>query len=403
MGINYESRQIGSVRPTHISGEEIIGASQLRFSLAWLLFPKRADEVFTVSGTSIWVSVLVDGGGSPLMVGQAMPETAWCEESREGQPYESHVMYRLTLPHGQLLALEEARRGRGLTFVLQVRGNSSGAYGVRSIDDSLQFPVNASDWSRVLKEANAAETLLVGVQLPTDTSVPGTRAALDLVRKANEHLVFGHYDAAVAECRRAIDSVWALGKLTKDAVAARKSMATGNEQRRMTKRDRELALGEALRNFCHSAHHVGDDAEPEIFSRTDAALMVAGTAGLVSSLIASPDWIKPNDEIEPAKPVTQPEKPEVVVVSVPKVQKASSPVPLQSDSSLSAQVVKVRQHLQSHPSNRPRTIKTLRSALESLFAKKLTVSQLDALITELVKQKIVTESGGKLSYPQAKK
>jgi hypothetical protein len=399
MGINYESRQIGNVRATHISGQEIIGASQLCFSLAWTLFPKRSDEVFTVFGTSIWVSVLLEGRSSPVMMGQALPETTWCEESRDGQPYESRVMYRLCLSDDQLLALEEARRGHGLTFVLQVRGNSYGPHGVRSLDDSLQLPVNASDWSRVLKEANAAETLLVGVQLPTSVSVPGTRAALELVSKANEHLTFGHYDAAVAECRRAIESLWKLGNLTEEARAARKRMATMNDQLTMTKRDRELALGEALKNFCHVAHHVGDDATPEIFSRADAALLVAGTAGLVSALIASPDWIKPKAKGADAALAATPEP----LINVPKAAKASPPEPSPPESSLSDQVARVGDHLRNHPSNRPRTLKSLRSALESLFSKKLTAQQLNALVIELLKRKIVAESGNKLSYPQTKR
>lgn len=401
MGINYESRSIGSVRPIALSGAQMVGASQLQFSLAWQLHPKSSGTVYTVVNTSIWVSVRCDEQPAAAMLGQADPETAWCDESREGEPFERPLLYRLTLAHDQLLALEESRRGRGLCFILDVCGNTLGPHGFRAMNETIQLAVNASDWSRILKEAGVAEILLVGVHIPSDRSVSGTQAALGLVRKANEHVTGGHYDAAVAECRRAIESIWKLGHLQDDAIAARKGMASGNEQRRMSKRDRELALGEAIKNFCNSAHHVGDDAEPEIFSRSDAALAVAGTAGLISSLIASPDWIKPKSSKGANTPLAQPVKPAEVPIAFNGKAASPAPKPIATDviPSLAAQVTKVRQHLKAHPNNRPGTLRKLRSALESLFAKRLIEQQLTELIAELIKRKIVVETAGKLSYP----
>ena len=44
------------------------------------------------------------------------------------------------------------------------------------------------------------------------------------------------------------------------------------------------------------------------------------------------------------------------------------------------------------------TLKKLRSALDSLFAKKLDPAALDELVKELVKKKVVTETSGKLTY-----
>jgi len=52
----------------------------------------------------------------------------------------------------------------------------------------------------------------------------------------------------------------------------------------MSKQDRRLALGEALINFSHPAHHVQGDGNAADFTRTDAALAVATTAALISSL-----------------------------------------------------------------------------------------------------------------------
>jgi hypothetical protein len=94
-----------------------------------------------------------------------------------------------------------------------------------------------------------------------------------------------NYSASVAECRRAIDSLWTSAGLTDDAGAAK---TLGDvEGADIDDQERRLVLGEAIRIFSHSAHHVGSDAEPEVFSRLDAALAVAATAGLISSLASS--------------------------------------------------------------------------------------------------------------------
>lgn len=385
MGIYYESRQIGDLRALQINGQESIGGSQLRFVMAWTLFPKRT-EVYAVFGTSMWVSVVPEEGSNPILLGQAVPETAWCEESRDGQPYDRQLMYRLSLPSPQLLALEQVRQGKGLVFTLDVRGNGHGPSGIRTFDQTVALQVNVSDWIRVLKEANAADVLLVGVHLPTSIIDLSARAALEIVRRANEHLVLGHYSVAVAECRRALESLWKAARLTEDARAARKLMSTQDERISMTKRDRELALGEALINFSHVAHHVGTDAEPEIFGRLDAALAVASTAALISSLVASPELRRSDTATKVIRRAAAPSAARNV---------AAKPV---ADLTLSERVAKVRHHLRGHTTNRPRTLQKLRSALESLFSKKLSGQSLDELVDELLKRKVVTDSDGKLSY-----
>lgn len=384
MGINYESLAIGSVRAEGISGGQGLGSSEVRFSLAWNLAPKRGDAI-SIFGTRIWVSVSNEGGSQSLPLGPADPETAWCDETRDHASFDRYVMYRLCVQSAQLVALEQRRQGQPLVFTLDVRGNGHGPNGVRSIDDQLQMHVNVSDWVRVLSECGAADVLLVGVDLPL-SSEP-SRAAVELVRAASKHLALGHYTAAVAECRRAIESLWRSADLVKRAGEARKLLANQDGQRSMGKRDRELAMGEAMRIFCHIAHHVGSDSEPEVFGRLDAALAVSTTAALVSSLISDPDLARPAE----AAPVLA-----APVSAAPTEPKSDTKN--EAALSLVEQVTRVREHLRKNPKNRPSTLKKLRSAVESLFAKKLDATSLDRLLKELVRKKVVTESAGKLTY-----
>lgn len=80
---SYDGTVVGEVRAVSVGGQRGVGISQLCFSLVWNIHPKRS-ATFSVFGTSIWVSVAREGDANPLMLGQAVPETAWCEESREG-------------------------------------------------------------------------------------------------------------------------------------------------------------------------------------------------------------------------------------------------------------------------------------------------------------------------------
>jgi hypothetical protein len=192
-------------------------------------------------------------------------------------------MYLLTLHSDQLLALEHLRGNRGLRFKMELRGNSLGPSGVRQIDASLEITATLSEWIRVLRQANAKEILLIGTEIPKESEQP--RAALQCVRRAYEFLLRGEDNAAVAECRRALESLWISQSLEQLASNARRALSANMDARMtMAKRDRHLALGEALRNFAHPAHHVQSDGRPEDFSRADAALAVATTAGLISAL-----------------------------------------------------------------------------------------------------------------------
>jgi hypothetical protein len=109
--------------------------------------------------------------------------------------------------------------------------------------------------------------------------------AFQYVRRAHEFLLRGEDNSAVAECRRALESVWKSRGVEESARTARKALSANMETRQaMSKRDRQLALGEALINLAHPAHHVQGAGNGQDFSRADAALAVASTAALISSL-----------------------------------------------------------------------------------------------------------------------
>jgi len=137
MSISHESWDIGTVRALQVSALPGAGATQLRFSLEWTLHSKREND-YSVFGTYVRASVAPEGTTDFLYLGHALPEVAWTDEARPHVARGQAVMYQLTLQADQLLALEHARRQRGVVFSLDVRGNSSGPAGIRSFDEALR-------------------------------------------------------------------------------------------------------------------------------------------------------------------------------------------------------------------------------------------------------------------------
>lgn len=287
MGIYYQSTVIGEVRAQQVGATPGIGAIQLRFVLEWSIHPKR-DQDFGVFGTFVRVDAAVEGSADFVHLGHALPEVAWTEQARVGIPYRSSLIYNLTLPLEQLVALEAKRQNHGLAFQLQVRGNAFGKDGIHTLDETLILRASLGDWLRVLADGGVTDTLLVGLPLPTNVQNSALAAPLALVRSAHRHLQNGLYDACIAECRRAMDSLWAIAGIKSAATKARGDFARKDDREAQGKFERTLVVGEALRSFTHPAHHVGEDGEPEIFSRLDATLALATTSALVGTLTAQP-------------------------------------------------------------------------------------------------------------------
>ena len=79
------------------------------------------------------------------------------------------------------------------------------------------------------------------------------------------------------------------------------------------------------------------------------------------------------------------------VQDIPLVKAASA-------ESLSEQLALAKDHLEKRGSNRPKTLKTLKSSLDALFQHKLAHEGLDAVIEALQRAGVLTVEGTKVSY-----
>jgi hypothetical protein len=233
------------------------------------------------------------------------------------------------------------------------------------------------------------------VHLPAAELSPNFAAAIEIVRKANRHLTEGNYSVSVAECRLALESLWKAANLESRAVSARQQFSKGADRKNMGKRDRALALGEALRHFCHNAHHVGANAVPEDFGRLDAALVVGATAALISSLVTVPDLVEASVP-QPATFAPAPAAPPTPTKATTPKQPRAAPNP---PGEKTARLLKAKAHFKKNSKNRPSTLAALRSVIASLFANRLSAEEIDEVIVELKRTKTIEEKAKKLSYP----
>lgn len=194
------------------------------------------------------------------------------------------LLFDLDLDPNQMFALESIRGGDSFEFELQFSGISKGAQGPLTVYDSIIKQVSVSDWSFVLRQLGFADILVVGLELPQDEQGSALVNAVNCIRRANECMHRGQYDVAIAQCRQALDSAHAAGDGRDLALASLEKFKRGDKTK-MSKLERELLVGEALRHYTHLAHHIDSDGAPVSFGRTDAISTLALTTSAVASAI----------------------------------------------------------------------------------------------------------------------
>lgn len=195
----------------------------------------------------------------------------------------THQTIRLEadLDRARLEALENVRAGGNLSLNVQLQ--------IR-IDDQAQsaneqFDVNQGVWVGVLEQMGYRRTLLIEVPVPSDGRPAGLGTAVELLGKAQEHMLHGRDRDTVAACREVLEAIAAaLGDTEQVEPELHKVLFQGTNQ--MSKAERVRLLRRALRIMAHPAHHQDPAAAQIEWTRIDAAAMVTMTAGLLNELDA---------------------------------------------------------------------------------------------------------------------
>ncbi len=282
MSFGYNGYAVADIEVTGVFGRAGVGASLLCLCIAFHV-PQTALAEVRLRNFQLRINVVGSDGQVPVFLGFAEPEVPLELATKSGQN-PRRLIFELPLAEGQLFALEKFRGGDDLHLKLRFTALADGPNGVWPQQDEVSHRLNLSDWSKVLKELQGPEYMVIGIPLPQCTQDHAPAEAVSRIRRAHGHLVDGRFDAVVSECRLAIESAaQATGeKPAIDATALKLKTA----KRDMTKLEREFSLMEAVRHYTQLAHHVDDSGAAQYYSRDDANMLLATAAALVSSSLA---------------------------------------------------------------------------------------------------------------------
>lgn len=274
VAITWNSRIIADVTFRGVHGSQAAGAYLLRLSVGFAVANWPQDELMpAVLLTS--AAMQVEHVDQALLLGHARPETPVpFKVGIHSQPIT--ILYELLLTPSALEAVERLRGGGPIQFRLKIQAHLTRGDEAFAANDDVQCSVSQSDWIAVLEQMGYRKTLLLELPIPQgdEGSVPQRH-----LETARSHMLRGHYEDAVASCRKALEG-WTTQRAEVDAVKkARETKRTAS--RSLTLFDRELLLRDAATNFADLAHHADEVASAESYGREDAAMIVAITAAIL--------------------------------------------------------------------------------------------------------------------------
>ena len=284
--ISYSGYSLADLRLMTLSGRSGLGFSRIGFTCEFS-FPasKQPDtRIQELSGTA-WVR---SSTGTEMLLGQVFQESPVVLDSKV-VAWSTQVMFCLDLEPHQVEAIEDLRNGGDLWFRMTIAGiaqtASSGQAQVVH-DSGLSLTANQRTWTDVLAAAGYGRFLLFEVPFPLQGTNSEHTQAVSHLEKAKSHFAIGHYDEAVAGCRKALDSLTAGLGDAEEIKRAKDSYFSAREIREdMPIDSRALFLREAVKHFAHPAAHGDVAGKQEHYDRHDARLMMSMTAATMSYVL----------------------------------------------------------------------------------------------------------------------
>jgi hypothetical protein len=275
LSLSHYSQIIADAHVQQLTGNPGIGLYQIRFSVE-LSMPAWADDnPHGVYLSDLRSRVLVGAnGGSLSLLGMAYPEAALVLRPTR-YSNRTYLLFDLDLSPQQMFELESKRGGGDLNFQLQILAQTFGPNGALAVREDAPKTVTVSDWRKVLGELGYADIMVLGFEIPKGKGGIAAADAAKCLRQAQEDLLRGQYDAVVAKCRLAIEGLHTAFDEGKESIAAAVKFASSKDRKSMTKLERSLFIGEAVRHFSHLAHHPGSDGTQEAFCRSEALAILA--------------------------------------------------------------------------------------------------------------------------------
>lgn len=272
MGFNYENGH-EAVRFTvqSVSGLPAVAGYLLRFSVGYVVHAWNRTWG-DVPPTFHSVVARVEVGHPRLRLGTAVPEGSFVLT-----PYDhvqnAAIAFELIVSNAHVEHLERIRSGAAIEFLLGFSGVRTGSRVTAEFVDA-RYKAEQATWIRVLEDAGYGHFLIfdLPIHLGKDEKL---REAWKVLSNAGKQIHTGHYNGAVADCRRALEAALQTHKFTPEL--ARATQKRQLDPKRMTKTERFWHIVDAVRHATQLSVHV--DAENQVieYSR-DEALLIFGSA-----------------------------------------------------------------------------------------------------------------------------
>jgi len=191
---------------------------------------------------------------------------------------EATIGFRLLLSQNQIEAIEALRNGGDISLSIWFLGNVFRDGNSSNIQQQGAFSVSQQEWVEALNRMEYCRSFLYELLLPyvENEQEPATA----LIKKAQHHLLRGHYDECVGECRKLLEA-YPLTDADRQVLKMAREKHKGDRAAResMDVPERMLALRDALTNATHLAHHHNSSGG---YSRDQARAILGATISILS-------------------------------------------------------------------------------------------------------------------------
>lgn len=224
------------------------------------------------------LSLRVDwGDNKQRMLGAGIPDQA--QPLRITQyDNEKIIGFRLPLTPYQIEGIESLRNGGDVKLSLWLLGNVVQDGASSTIQQQGTYTIPQQEWVEALNRMEYCRSFLYELTLPFDEN--DEEPLFALVQRAQYHLLRGHYDTCVGECRKLLEAYPLSDEDNKVLKSARDKLKGDRAAREsMDIPERMLALRDALTNATHLAHHHNNT---DGYSRDQARAILGITISLLT-------------------------------------------------------------------------------------------------------------------------
>lgn len=265
--------RLAEAKRIEVHGLPGLGSYTLVIGLQFAIFAPKIDTYFQ------HLSLRLDWGDNrQRMIGTALPD--------QSQPIritqhsnELSLYFRIPLSPYQMEAIESFRNGGDFKLAIWLAGQVVQGEKTSDIQRHGEFTVRQQEWVEALERMEYRRTLLYEMSLPGEDK--SGEPAAELIRKAQRHLLHGHYDQCVGECRKLLEAYPLSASDEKLlSIAREKYKGDGEARKSMDIAERLIVLRDALTHATHLAHHYHNGNG---YSRDQASAILGVVVSLMSA------------------------------------------------------------------------------------------------------------------------